>query len=309
LSLALSGCAHSPSGPAGARLAPPSPWSGAPVHQGGLDVATQYWPSTTARTGYNTFEVYLTNLGTGKVAFVSAQLDGKDLPLPRPLSMPRALASISLDGERVNLKQPQWALPPEVSWCQFYPCAEAAPGATTVFQVNFRERPASMHALVLADDAGRTVKVAVPRFRPPEHLLTAITFSSDYRRMYVQYRTDAAASAVCVNGWEIRRFRRLLSPQARTPHMLAFAAPFAIRTGTPLYVKVAFDDGSWQHAMVRALAGICLDAEGQLSPQERQAAGLDADPAIELLRVDVACNDATLGSKGASTPGSSPPNG
>lgn len=310
LLLLFSGCAHFPRpGPTAMPVIPlsRSPWSAGPELCEGWEIAGQYAYSTAPRIGYNTFEVYLTNLGGDPVSFKSASLDGTDLPMPEAVTMPAALKSVSLepDSKQIPLPAPASAATRDFTWWQFYPCAEASPGETVVFQVNFKKRPSSQQKLTLTDSDGQSIPITVPRFRQPEKLITAVTYSLDYNKVYIQYQSKTTPQRLWINNHEVTDFTHLNSPEPRTPNMLAMKAPFPITTGMPLHVKILFDDGNWRHGLVRALNSIMLDAYGVNSSETRRKLGLDSDSAVQMVRTvggDVACCDTEKGKDGYYAP-------
>jgi len=81
-------------------------------------------------------------------------------------------------------------------WWQFYPSAEVGQGETIVFQVNIRETPTHSRKLVLRDATGESVDVTLPRFRPPEKILTAATYTVDYGKMFLQYVATGSVTAM-----------------------------------------------------------------------------------------------------------------
>jgi len=269
---------------------------------GNVEIVTQYAYSTEPRIGYNTFEAYIENHTTNTITFKSATLNGVTLSVSAA-DLPKALRSISFDGEEIFLGSYEKPVDQEVTWFQFYPSAVAGPGETVVFQLNFKHVLTSQKKLVLRDEAGKEWQVTVPRFRQPDKLITAVTYPLDYGQVYVQYKSGSAPERLQLNDWEIKGFRRLTSVEGgMAPEVLATKSPFSIRTGLPIYVKIRFADGKERCALVRALNGIGLHAcpAGPKSEAGLRELGLDVDPSVLMLPVDFACADFRAKDKGLS---------
>ena len=279
------------------------PESSAPFQRGDWQVAGQYAHSPGRPAGYETFEVYLTNRGKGTKRLASALLDGMNLP---PLeAMPRvASLSVSMEGTDVALNPVPAPARDTLTWWQFYPSPEAAPGQTVVFQANFRRTPTSRHRIEIMDSEGELVEVTVPRFREPPARLTAVTYTRDMGRVFVQWQaTGLRPARLWLNGVRIRDLSVLASPEPGLPEMAAFTAPFRLKTGMPLYIRADFGGGKWRHAVVRVLAGVSLSAPfdaARPASRDRRAMLLDGRPPVEMLSPDVACGDVKLRDEGGS---------
>ncbi len=234
----------------------------------------QYRPTLVYGQGYATYEVYLTNLGKG----------------------PLAITGVTLND------QPLWKDPlPDVVWYQCYPTTDIAVGQTIVFQICFRSTPQKRQKLEFRDfTEGRTL-VSVPPWRLPRRFVTAITYSKDYRRMFVQVQgTGIAPMDLRVNGRSARNLQRLTAGDGASHlDLFAFDAPVKIKTGMPLHVRVMYHDGESCQAMVRAMSGVLLDAYAATGMKPPAELGLDADPAATLITKagngDVACEDVKAG--------------
>ncbi len=265
-----------------ARLGTPAGKASAPSgavgrkQESALLALGQYRPTLVYGLGYATYEVYLTNLGKG----------------------PLAITGVALND------QPLWKDPlPDVVWYQCYPSTDIAPGQTVVFQICFRSTPLKRQKLEFRDfTEGRTL-VSVPPWRLPKRYVTAITYSKDYRRLFVQVQgTGIAPMDLRVNGRSAKNLQRLTAGNgASSLDLFAFDAPVKIRTGMPLHVRVMYHDGESCQAMVRAMSGILLDAYAATGMAPPAELGLDADPAVSLIAKaghgDVACEDLKAGGK------------
>lgn len=286
--LLFSGCA---------RLRPPSAPL-APVSTTGTVVVagTQYAYSTGERVGYNTVEVYLENQSARPVTFVSASLSGSELPRPDLLSLPKNLTQISLDvdGEDLPLLKP--GLPPdsEITWWQFYPEPTIPAGGSAVCQINLRQLPTFQRDMQLRDTVGKTIDVKLPRFRQPKEIIMAVTWSLDYGKMFIQYRTGGLAlEKVFINRMPVKNKKILRGGESAIPEVVEFAPPLTITRGMPVYIELTFSGGRARRALIRAASGIVLSAP--MPPRQlkkiAEECGLDKDPAIDWLPFDVACAD------------------
>jgi len=268
---------------------------------GNVEIITQYAYSTEPRIGYNTFEVYLENHTTNTITFKSVTLNDVTLSVSAA-ALPRALRTISLDGEEMALGSYEKPIDPDVTWYQFYPSAVAGSGETVIFQINFKKVLTSQKKLILRDERGNEWQITVPRFRQPDKLITAVTYPLNYEWVYVQYKSGSKPEQLWLNDWEIRGYRCLTAQGGMAPEVLAVKSPFPIRTGLPIYVKIRFADGKKRCALVRALNGISLDAcpAGPKSEAELKELGLDADPSVLMLPFDIDCADFRANDKGLS---------
>lgn len=249
--------------------------------QPAVRVSGQYRPTMVPGVGCVTYEAYLTNNSRGPLAFTAASLDGHDLWKDKPAN---------------------------VIWFQFYPTTDLARGQTIVFQICFREAPKKLQRLELRDFTEGLTTVPIPSFHLPKRFITAVTYSGDFRRVFVQVETGGAVPAVIeVNGRTVKSFSRLAGGDApKDVEMLAFDAPFRIGSGMPLHVRVLFLGGGYCHSLVRALGGIVLDGFSVTGAPPPPELGLDADPAVVLLKSpasgDVACSDVKARTDGANAP-------
>ncbi len=265
------GCAH---------LGWPARKAGA-LEQPAVRVSGQYRPTMVPGIGCVTYEAYLTNTGKAPLAFTAAVLDGHDLWKDKPAN---------------------------VIWFQFYPTTDLARGQTIVFQICFRDAPKKLQRLELRDFTEGMTTVPIPSFHLPKRFITAVTYSMGFGRMFVQVETGGAVPAVIeVNGRTVKSFSRLAGGDApKDVEMLAFDAPFRIGSGMPLHVRVVFLGGGYCHSLVRALTGIVLDGFSVTGARPPPELGLDADPAVVLLKSpaggDVACSDVKAKADGANAP-------
>lgn len=256
--------------------------------ESGFGLGVQYAAPAQPTYGYETLEVYVSNLGEKKVQCAAVRLNGSLLPWPS------ASAQAAGTNPATGGTGAAAALPETVTWWQCYPSATLAAGEIFALQVNFRLPVGRKLELEFSD--GRKVAVAVPRFRPPAREITAITWQRDYGRLFVQCRTDGSApERIWVNGRAVKDLRRLMSADGG-PEMLSIGLPAPVRQGQPVAVCVEFENGEARRALVRAWAGIGLDAYAlDKAETNRVALGLDADPGVRLLKAkggDVACTDA-----------------
>ena len=275
--LSFVGCAHVPYG----SLPPPTEE---------VVVSTLYRPMGSGELPSTTFEVYLQNTTTNAVSFESVALDG--LALPEVTSPEWAKLKEPVKMEGAGMLSPALA---SIAWWQFYPLPDVAPGETAVFQIQFAKGPEKEQKLVITDSVGKSISVTIPKFQYVQNpkTLRAITYTKDYRRMFVQYQSGRPNPVkVWVNNREVAKFSVLKPKEGDGANMLAFDAPLKIATGKSLHVKIAFKDNESCETLVRALSGIMLDAYGADDPSERKRLGLDEAPAVRLVRSgDVACAD------------------
>jgi hypothetical protein len=264
-------------------------------------VTTQYAPSSGVRTGFNTFEVYLRNDSTKPVRYGTPRLNGKPL-LDLSLSRVTAPADVKLDGVQIPFPRNAWHTDSLVTWWQYYPGQDAKPGETVVLQINLRQAVTSQRMLEIPEIGGNCHTTTVSRFHMPDAALSAVTFTPDFKRMYVQVTSRNEAKRIWVNGDEVKDFKLMRRADVLDPDMLAFAPPKPVSVGMPLHVKVEFADGRIRQELLRALAGISLDSQVKLPASERAIYNLDEDPSVVLLDGDVTCSDTYGHRKGSSAP-------
>jgi hypothetical protein len=291
-SLLMSGCAHFGRGPQDDQSF---------ERDSGAALTTQYAPSSGARTGFNTFEVYLRNDSDKPVRYGCPRLNGKPL-LDLALSRVTAPADVKLDGVQIPFPRNAWHTDPLVTWWQYYPGQDAAPGETVVLQINLRQSVTSQRMLEIPEIGGVSHTATVSRFHMPDAALSAVTFTPDFKRMYVQVTAQKEAKRVWVNGDEVKTFRLMRRAELLDPDMLAVTPPKPVSAGMPLHVKVEFADGRIRQELLRALAGISLDTQARLPADERARYSLDDDPAVVMLEGDVTCSDTYGHRKGSSAP-------
>lgn len=268
---------------------------------GDLAVATQFADSSLRRSGWNTFEVYIANLGRDTNVFETILLNDVTLLPLHQRRTPEHFPPLTFDGLEAALPDTP-AAPDGVVWYQFYPDGVLRPGSTIVFQIHLQNTN-FQRDLVLGARDGTTITVKIPRFKHPSHKLVAITYSCDYRRIFIHCRSQALAQSIRVNGQPVPDFGLLPLPGTETGDMLlALEAPIALRTGSFLHVAIGFDDDVSRHAVVRALSGVLLDAHAVLSPRTRMAAGLDPQSVALCMAPDFACDDVSARRSGAGAP-------
>ena len=271
----------------------------APASRGGIEIATQYDYSNGPRTGCNTFEVYLRNWNSRPLRFIAVALNGEELTTSGQVGMVKTLGSLDVGGVKVPIDLGE-LVPDKVIWWQFYPKAVAETGETILLQINFDGAMNYRQELLLTAENGEQIEIVVPRFRPAADMITAVTYSGDLKRMFVQCDSSQDIERVYVNGVETRDMRVLEAPEDGAPHMAAFDAPVRLRQGLPLHVAVKLSGGRWRHALVRVLDGMVLDyrpCDG-LSWIAKKRAGLDTDPEVVWLPQDFTCADVKASKKG-----------
>ncbi|MDD5679450.1 MAG: hypothetical protein PHW60_15890 [Kiritimatiellae bacterium] len=271
-----------------------------------IEIHAQYAVSSEPRIGYNTLEVYIVNRATNTIVFTGAELNGKPLPKVESDKL-RKLLTVSLsEGEEIPLTDPGFPEDSPVTWWQYYPCNTVKPGGAIEFQVNFKAMPTGRQELRLLRQNGEAIIVAVPRFRQPDKRLTAITYSLDGKRMFVQYASrKVALKKLSINNNNICNFKILQSVEGSSPDLAAFDVPFELENGDVLHVRSEFEDGSRRDALVRVLLGIALDggfSGGNNEQAIRKEYGLDDYSVVEMLPFDVACSDTRANKKGMSAP-------
>ncbi|MBI2440934.1 MAG: hypothetical protein HYV35_06130 [Lentisphaerae bacterium] len=300
MTLCIAACALLLGGCTTAKVAKPQAIpAGAPGFdwiESGFGLGVQYAVPAQAAYGYETLEVYVSNLGKASVRCAAARLDGALLPWASALTQAPGTNPATVGTNAAP------ALPKAVAWWQCYPSATLAAGETIVVQVNFRLAVGRELSLEFAD--GRRLKVMIPRYRAPAKEITAITWTPDYKRLYVQYRSvGVGPQQVWVNGRLVGKWQRLRAGDVG-PEALAVALPGAVIAGQPVAVRLLFEDGATRQALVRAWAGIGLDAYAlNRAETNRAALGLDADSGVRLAKKyggDVACTDAKANHDGAS---------
>jgi len=293
----------------------------------GLEIHAQYAVSSEPKLGYNTFEVYIANYTTNTLLFTGAELNGKPLPRVQSDKISKLFTATLGDGDEIPLIEPGFPEDSPVTWWQYYPRNEVKPGETIEFQANFKAMPTGRQELRLlrqnaegrARAAGPAVQnkepiiIAVPRFHQPDKRLTAVTYSLDGRRMFVQYVSrKIVLKKLFINGQHIRKFKVLPSIEGSlsadrhdSPDLAAFNAPFALKDGEVLHVESEFQDGSRRDALVRVLLGVALDggfSGGNKEQAIRKEYGLDDFSIVEMWPFDVACGDTKAGKHGMSAP-------
>ncbi|MDD5678388.1 MAG: hypothetical protein PHW60_10425 [Kiritimatiellae bacterium] len=276
--------------------------------KGGLEIHAQYAFSSDPKAGCNTYEVYIANHTKETVAFSGAELNGNPLPKVYPKEISKLLTVKMGEGDEIQLTEPGFPEDSPVTWWQYYPCNEVKPGETIEFQANFKALPGGRQQLRLIPSVPsiENVTVPAPRFRQPDKRLTAVTYSLDGKRMFVQYVSrKIAIKKLSINGQNIRKFNLLQSSDGNTPDLVAFDAPFELKDGDVLHVRSEFQDGSRRDALVRVLLGIALDggfSGGNNEQAIRKEYGLDEHSIVTMLPFDVACGDAKAGQQGMSAP-------
>lgn len=234
-------------------------------------VAVQYRSVIEGNFGCNTAEIYWQNTNAVPIAFNSIALDKEFLPLTSD----------------------------KIYWWQFYPSPVVKPGGTMLCQINFRERSRKNQEVTLIDSNGPVDHVSLPPYSSAnmDKQITAVTYSLDYKRMFVQFEAGRwLPMRVWINRQEINDFKLMKPVKNDTPGMVAFDAPLKIETGTPLYICIRFNDGTWKHAYVRALNGVFLDSYNMTNEVIRRSFALDQTiPVIDPQSPsagDVCCYDA-----------------
>ena len=249
-----------------------------------------------------TFEVYLQNTTAKPIVFTSAVLNEMRLPLVTAPEWEQATHGIEVEGVGTT------AAPlSKVLWWQFYPSSNAAPGETVVAQVHFLEAPVKEQKLVVGDGDQRNYSISIPAYRPPDRCIRNVTYTHDYRRMFIQYPAGRPQPVrLWINSREVLTYSILKPGEGGAGDMLALDAPFKIAPGQPLHIKVAFNDGQTCQAMVRAMSGIMLDAYTLKDEKDRGRLRLDKVPAVDTVagaqKGDVGCDDARQRRLGASVP-------
>ncbi|MBI2437930.1 MAG: hypothetical protein HYV36_03855 [Lentisphaerae bacterium] len=288
----------------------------------GLEIHTQYAVSTEPKLGYNTFEVYISNHTTNTIVFTGAELNGKSLPKVPPDKLIKSSAGKSTEGD--------FPKNGPATWWQYYPRNELKPGETVEFQANFKAQNFGRQELRLLTSTSDTnansaiqntppqaeesktcpdlsgiQNILVPRYRPPDKQITAITYSLDYKWVYLQYQPKSETpQKLWINQREVPKFTILRAPEPNAPAMLVCQAPFLITTGMPLCFKVLYADGKQRHALVRALNGVFLDCYALGSNKDRKDLALYPEDDVPVhtfnaLGADVACHDVKSGEYGA----------
>lgn len=292
--LLLTGCVGMKKPPVVIWQPPLMPVKG-PELRGDLALAGQYAPSTGARVGFNTYEVYLENKGTDVWRFNSVRFNGRTLAANSAPNLLAAFGRVTLDGEVLPLGD-KTSHDKDVVWWQFYPEPELWPGRTILFQINMRGIPSAKSTLELMSDGVKTVAVDMVRFRMPEKMIGSIAFAPDYSRIYVPYssRNGAGVTRVWLNNRLTPVQRELQERLGGGLRVLKLQASERIQRGDLVYVKLEFEDRDWRYGMVRALTGPILDAAeqaGRPTRVERRDYALDADSGVIMLPYDFTCND------------------
>lgn len=286
---------------------------------GGVSASVQYACPLENRIGYNTAEIYLENHFDKPLEFTSAVLDGVKMNVSRANALPDKLMSVSFDGVTEPLSSLGAAGKANITWSQFYPSGVVGPGETIALQINFRIPASGRRKLVLAfkegvapgeklvaDRMARELSVEIPRFHrsfgksvrvrnaAKEKLITALTYSLDFSRVYVQFLSGKIpVKTLWLNNYELREMKVLRASGEAEPDMVFFSAPFKIATGKPMHLKLLFEDGDMRQAMVRAVNGVYAIAYG-VPEAGRAQLGLTDTP-VHLLRAaaggDVGCED------------------
>lgn len=205
-------------------------------------------------------------------------------------SAPISVESLQLDGNQLPVQTE------EVTWWQFFPDSTVAPGDYLVCRLNFNLRPVQTQEVAFVSSTGIIARIKIPPFSFGGKYLSAITFSHDYRKMFVQYRGGSAnPRKIWVNNREINKFEVLASPDEKGLSLVAFKSPLRLATGDPLHVMVNFSDDSWGQAYAKAMNGIVLNAFNMDDPKIRRSLGIDIHPPFAKLdsanKGDVACFD------------------
>ncbi len=286
--LLLAGCVSAPYRP-GEAVRPP-PGAG---EQGPAPIHGQYAdPSSGA---FPLYELYLVNTGSTPRVFTGVSLDGR--LLPRPSKVLLDAPTVMLDGLRYT--QPVGDTDPAVVWWQFYPSAEAAPGASVCLRLCFRGDVRTPRSLVLADAAGGGETVKIPRrasHRVP--LLTAVAFAADLSRLNVLCDSPGTPPvALWINGKRANDPRLLTGSNPRRV-LLEAPSPIPLRAGLPIDLAVRFADGRERRALLRVLVGVPV-----YDAPSREAAGVNPAPpsaGAQMIPVDGVCSDLRSGRPGGS---------
>ncbi|MFA7158176.1 MAG: hypothetical protein WC299_02650 [Kiritimatiellia bacterium] len=315
----------------------------------GLEIHAQYAASSGSRSGYNTFEVYIANHTDETITFTGAELNGKPLPKVEQDKIDKLFAVSLGEGDEIPLTEPGYPEDSPVTWWQYYPSPELKPGEAIEFQANFKVLPSGRQSLSLIPSAssienlpsvalakeGRkpalrsfseggsetcpapggieNTTVSVPRYHPPAKLITAVTYTLDGKRMFVQYASHKVPlKKIFVNGKRMNSFKVYEAPQGgsaadrRGPaDLAAVSLPRPVGDGDSLHVSMEFEDGEKREALVRVLLGIALDGsfkQGQDEKSIRNQFALDDYSKADMLPFDVACSDVKTGRKGMSAP-------
>lgn len=243
--------------------------------------AAQWRAAVVPGAGGNTLEIFVANTGDFPLVFGAIKAPGADL-----------------------------------YWAQWYPDSNAAPGETVVARLNFKRAPApgqERGQRVILDLAeGRSLSVPLPPFRVPEKPISAITFTPDYSRIFIQYRSpNAALRKLWINSRPVTNYVVLAGMTRNDLAVLACAPPTPIKTGQAVYVKIQFKDGREARALVRALSSVILDAfliPAKERPKLAAQLGVDMEPALVEFGVsswygDPACYDLKISQPGAAAIG------
>jgi hypothetical protein len=244
----------------------------------GLHAEAQYRPGVDS-SKYPLIEVYLHNQTSQPVEWKRASLNGNQLQM----------------------------LTNGVVWFQFYPTEKANPGETVLLQVNLVANPRNEQTVRCETQDGRIIEVKLPPFSIPAVKMDAVTFSWDFRQMFVAYSpgsyfdcSQLVPSRVLVNGVDATATSELLSPPTlKEPAFLRVKLPEPTEQGRPMYVRLELRNGIVRHCLVRAWKGFFLDAFAvdEKNAKLRKALGLDHRPFGRHCGGDPACNDLALGRK------------
>lgn len=195
-----------------------------------------------------------------------------------------------------------------VVWQQFYPSSNAAVGETIAGRICFREAPLSKMPLTVSAADGRSLALSVPGYKASRSRMGAITFSRDYKRVFLQYLSKKAPPRkLLINGREVIGSTLRRAQGMDEYDLFACDAPFPITTGLALFIDLEFKDRTHAYALLRALNGIVLDA--WLIPEKERSnvvvrLSLSSDPpqvefGISSFNGDPACYDSARGQRGA----------
>lgn len=221
---------------------------------------------------------------------------------PRPPLMPAKTAAPPVSAPQTS-----------VVWSQFYPVEVAPPGQTILLQINLAKPPVEPQQVEVQTKTGSAVRV---NFRPrnyPQAQILGVTFSHDFRKLYVAHRLDdsdvgrdRSVQQVRLNGKDVTgRSQLFQQPQKdgmRLEGLIVIEPEQPVVQGDVVHLRLQFANAMVIQAMFRAWNGIYLDDFGVPAKDAklRQQLGLDAEPAISPLTGDPACGDLLAGQAGHS---------
>jgi hypothetical protein len=264
-----------------------------PSNASGITAEQQYRPAIDSTPAY-------TPIHLPPVTF-----KGQELPLGKPTGLfpllevyltnrrdrPVEFTRVLLNGDELK------TFPNDtITWFQFYPTSLAKPGETVLLQICLERNPQNLPALDIGTRDGESVTVRAPAFTEPQCQIVGLTFSWDMRTALVAYLTarDPAPRRVRLNGRDVSRSVRIMEqPAGQRPGVFAIELPEPLSAGQPVHCRLEFAERRTVQCLLRAQAGISMDAYGVGETDEklRTELGLDLPPPMLHLSDDVACYD------------------